>query len=383
MESWVSAEATPTRTPSCSIGCANTRRRPPAPFATNRSGARLSCGRPDVLGGTVGPGQRAIVRPSGAAWNPHRGRHATPRWRPPVHSSRANNVGHGVARGRRRRDEVAAARHARGGGRRRPASAPRRRLVSSRCRCASRSPGCQPNRAAPTRIPRRPGRGWRRWRWQEGGRATRAPLLRNGRARRENTKNAGCYTRRRSRDRAAVIHVLSADAPSGPRTRRGRHPGQLAGRARRFRRRVRLQVHAGVPVVGGAFMVALLLGVDIRTLLGDGLMSAADQMLGPLTHAPAALAGLPRRAGRRGRRRRGADVHREGRHARHAGGGREHGRRPAPESVPLEAMRGARAYSLAVFWTATRRFQQRAARLAARAGTRLRRAGRAVPVRGG
>src|SRR5436190_8697779 len=44
-----------------------------------------------------------------------------------------------------------------------------------------------------------------------------------------------------------------------------------------------------VPVLGGAFMVAVLLGVDVRSLVGDGLVSAASEMLGPLLNAPAAL----------------------------------------------------------------------------------------------
>ena len=46
----------------------------------------------------------------------------------------------------------------------------------------------------------------------------------------------------------------------------------------------------GVPVVGGAFMVAVLLGADVRSLLGEGLLSAADQILVPLANAPAAMA---------------------------------------------------------------------------------------------
>jgi hypothetical protein len=44
-----------------------------------------------------------------------------------------------------------------------------------------------------------------------------------------------------------------------------------------------------VPVVAGAFMVAVLLGIDVRTLLGDGVLAAADRLLIPLTRAPAAL----------------------------------------------------------------------------------------------
>ena len=46
----------------------------------------------------------------------------------------------------------------------------------------------------------------------------------------------------------------------------------------------------GVPILGGAFMVALLLGVDVRSLVGEELISAADQILVRLATAPAALA---------------------------------------------------------------------------------------------
>ena len=44
-----------------------------------------------------------------------------------------------------------------------------------------------------------------------------------------------------------------------------------------------------VPVIGGAFMVALLMGADIQTLLADGVAVAAERMLGPLGQAPIAL----------------------------------------------------------------------------------------------
>lgn len=44
-----------------------------------------------------------------------------------------------------------------------------------------------------------------------------------------------------------------------------------------------------VPVIGGAFMLALLMGADVRTLLADGVMVAADRMLVPLGQAPIAL----------------------------------------------------------------------------------------------
>jgi len=44
-----------------------------------------------------------------------------------------------------------------------------------------------------------------------------------------------------------------------------------------------------IPVIGGAFMVALLLGADVQSLLADGVLAAADRMLGPLGQAPIAL----------------------------------------------------------------------------------------------
>lgn len=47
-----------------------------------------------------------------------------------------------------------------------------------------------------------------------------------------------------------------------------------------------------VPVVGGAFMVAVLLGADIRTLLDGGLRAMVEQILALLTNAPVALTGF-------------------------------------------------------------------------------------------
>ena len=120
----------------------------------------------------------------------------------------------------------------------------------------------------------------------------------------------------------------------------------------------------GVPIVGGAFMVALLLGADIKSLLGESLWSAAEQILVPLGNAPAALLAFLValsvvgvggamlmfivKAGTlavlvRGEAAAG-DLHRR--------------------TVGLSFAREARAYSLASLWEATRRFQRRAARLA-------------------
>src|SRR5690349_20807156 len=50
------------------------------------------------------------------------------------------------------------------------------------------------------------------------------------------------------------------------------------------------KVTVAVPVMGGAFMVAVLMGVDVGSLLGDGVVTAADRMLAPLGQAPVALA---------------------------------------------------------------------------------------------
>ena len=44
-----------------------------------------------------------------------------------------------------------------------------------------------------------------------------------------------------------------------------------------------------VPIVGGALMVTVLAGTDVRTLLAGGLFDTADVVLGSLVSAPAAL----------------------------------------------------------------------------------------------
>ena len=45
-----------------------------------------------------------------------------------------------------------------------------------------------------------------------------------------------------------------------------------------------------VPVIGGAFMVAVLLGADIRQIVAEGVRATADLVIGSLTAAPIALA---------------------------------------------------------------------------------------------
>jgi hypothetical protein len=49
-------------------------------------------------------------------------------------------------------------------------------------------------------------------------------------------------------------------------------------------------VAVAVPVVGGAFMVAVLLGVEVGSLLDDGVLTAADRIRLALEQAPVALA---------------------------------------------------------------------------------------------
>jgi len=50
-----------------------------------------------------------------------------------------------------------------------------------------------------------------------------------------------------------------------------------------------LKFAVAVPVVGGAFMVAVLLGADVRTLLDEGLRSMAELILNLLASAPMAF----------------------------------------------------------------------------------------------
>jgi hypothetical protein len=50
------------------------------------------------------------------------------------------------------------------------------------------------------------------------------------------------------------------------------------------------KVALAIPVIGGVFMVALLLGADVQSMLSDGLVSAANRMLQPLGQAPVAWA---------------------------------------------------------------------------------------------
>ena len=47
-----------------------------------------------------------------------------------------------------------------------------------------------------------------------------------------------------------------------------------------------------VPVIGGAFMVAILLGDDLRFIFGQGVRAAADLIVGSLASAPSALQGF-------------------------------------------------------------------------------------------
>src|SRR5262249_53832746 len=47
-----------------------------------------------------------------------------------------------------------------------------------------------------------------------------------------------------------------------------------------------------VPVIGGALMVAVLLGDDLNMIIGQGVRSAADLIIGALFSAPSALWGF-------------------------------------------------------------------------------------------
>jgi hypothetical protein len=120
----------------------------------------------------------------------------------------------------------------------------------------------------------------------------------------------------------------------------------------------------GVPIVGGAFMVALLLGVDVRSLLGEGLLSAADQILVRLATAPAALAAFLASLSLVGVG--GAMtmyVVKAGTLAvlvKGEGAAGELYRRPGGVSIVREAA----AYTLPSLWEAIRHFERRAATLA-------------------
>jgi len=48
----------------------------------------------------------------------------------------------------------------------------------------------------------------------------------------------------------------------------------------------------GVPVIGGALLVAVLAGDDVRAIISEGVRSAADLVLSALSTAPLALAGF-------------------------------------------------------------------------------------------
>ena len=119
-----------------------------------------------------------------------------------------------------------------------------------------------------------------------------------------------------------------------------------------------------VPVIGGAFMVAVLLGIDIGALLGDGLLSTAEQILGPLVNAPAAMVAFVAAVSLVGVA--GAVLMfmvKAGTLAvLMAGEGATSDVPSRPAS--LDAIRRARVYSLPLLWTSVRRFQRRTAILA-------------------
>jgi hypothetical protein len=119
-----------------------------------------------------------------------------------------------------------------------------------------------------------------------------------------------------------------------------------------------------VPVIGGAFMVAVLLGVDISALLGDGLPAAVEEMLLPLLNAPAALIGFVIAVSLVGVA--GAVVMftiKAGTLAVLVAGEAAAGE-ATHRPVSLDAIRRARVYSLDLVLKSVRRFDRRAAVLA-------------------
>jgi len=119
-----------------------------------------------------------------------------------------------------------------------------------------------------------------------------------------------------------------------------------------------------VPVFGAAFMVALLLGADVGSLLGDGVLSAADRMLVPLGQSPVALVAFLGALFATGV---GGEVlmfiAKAGTFSVLVAGERAAGDiQRAP--VRLSAVRTASAYSLAAVLAAARRFRARAMSLA-------------------
>ena len=120
----------------------------------------------------------------------------------------------------------------------------------------------------------------------------------------------------------------------------------------------------GVPVIGGAFMVRVLLGSDVHTVFDEGLRSAADLVMGAFGSSPAALTAFlfavafvalggalimfPIKAGTL---------------AILAAGERRAGDIERPP-LRLDAIRRAHAYDLGAFVAAVQRFARRAVTLA-------------------
>lgn len=120
----------------------------------------------------------------------------------------------------------------------------------------------------------------------------------------------------------------------------------------------------GVPIVGGAFMVAVLVGADMQSLLREDLLSAADQILVPLISAPAALAaflGALSMAGVAGAVL--MFVVKSGTLAVLVAGDKAAGEIDHHHAA-LGSIKEARAYSLQAVWDGIRRFERRAAILA-------------------
>ena len=120
-----------------------------------------------------------------------------------------------------------------------------------------------------------------------------------------------------------------------------------------------------VPVFGGAFMVAVLLGADVTSLLGDGILSAADRMLGPLGQAPIALGAFLASLGVVASV--GAIlmfVAKGGTFAVLVAGERAAGELQRPPLLRSGSLRSATMYSLATVLSAARHFRRRSVTLA-------------------
>jgi hypothetical protein len=105
----------------------------------------------------------------------------------------------------------------------------------------------------------------------------------------ENTKKSGCYTG------PSVGPLLHSRMTSALPLRAALKRGALVTAANwpvvliDFTIESLYKFALAIPVVGGALMVAVLLGSDMRTLFAEGVRATADLVLGSLASAPVAL----------------------------------------------------------------------------------------------